>query len=320
MASLIEGKWSDEPIATPDASGAFARKASQFRNFIAPEDAAPGRYHLYVSYACPWAHRTLIVRSLKKLENVISLSVTNAYMGNKGWTFGSGHDLDYLATVYRGADSSYTGKITVPVLWDNRRETIVNNESAEIMRMLNSSFNAYSDAEIDLYPVEQREKIDSINELIYETVNNGVYKAGFAKNQKAYENAYQALFQTLGEMDRHLGQHKFLVGDKITEADIRFFTTLVRFDPVYYVHFKCNFKLIRNYENLSGYLRCLYQIPEIKKTCFFDHIKEHYYLSHPWINPSGIVPLGPESDLELPHHRGLAEFYTTRQSSHLKPM
>lgn len=317
MAALIEGKWSDEPIATPNEKGEFARKDSQFRDFIAPEDAAPGRYHLYVSYACPWAHRTLIVRSLKKLENVISVSVTNAFMGERGWTFGSGHDLDYLATVYRGADRNYTGKITVPVLWDNRKETIVNNESSEILRMLNSSFNAFTDSTIDLYPQELRKKIDSFNSLIYETVNNGVYKAGFASNQESYDRAYKALFNTLNEMDQHLGNHKYLTGDKITEADIRFFTTLLRFDPVYYVHFKCNYKLIRDYENLSAYLRSLYQIPEIKKTCFFDHIKEHYYLSHKWINPSGIIPAGPEFDLERPHHRGKAEFYTEVRSGNL---
>ena len=317
MAALIEGKWSDEPIATPNANGEFARTDSQFRDFIDPSEAAPGRFHLYVSYACPWAHRTLIVRSLKKLDEVISVSVTNAYMGEKGWTFGSGHDLDYLATVYRGANKNYTGKITVPVLWDNRQETIVNNESSEIIRMLNSSFNAFTDSTIDLYPESARKKIDSINNLIYENINNGVYKAGFAANQEAYEKAYQALFQTLNEMDQLLGQQKYLVGEKITEADIRFFTTLLRFDPVYYVHFKCNLKLIRNYENLSGYLRSLYQIPEIKKTCFFDHIKEHYYRSHKWINPSGIIPAGPEMDLERPHDRGKPEFYTEVRTGNL---
>lgn len=317
MAALIDGKWSDEPIATPNAEGEFARKESQFRDFIKPSDATPGRFHLYVSYACPWAHRTLIVRSLKKLDQIISYSVTNPYMGDKGWTFGSGHDLDYLATVYRGADPKYTGKVTVPVLWDNRRETIVNNESSEIIRMLNSSFDALTDSTIDLYPEKLRDKINSINGQIYETVNNGVYKTGFAANQKAYDHAYQNLFATLNEMDLLLGKQKYLVGDKITEADIRFFTTLIRFDVVYYVHFKCNFRLIRDYENLSGYLRSLYQIPEIKKTCFFDHIKEHYYKSHKWINPSGIVPQGPELELERPHNRGNPEFYTEVRTGNL---
>lgn len=317
MAALIEGKWSDEPIATPNANGEFARKDSQFRDFIEPTEAAPGRYHLYVSYACPWAHRTLIVRSLKKLEEVISVSVTNAYMGEKGWTFGSGHDLDYLATVYRGANKNYTGKITVPVLWDNRKETIVNNESSEIIRMLNSSFNAFTDSTIDLYPMEQRKKIDAINAIIYDDVNNGVYKAGFAANQEAYEKAFKALFRTLNEMDQLLSKQKYLTGDKMTEADIRFFTTLLRFDSVYYLHFKCNLKLIRDHEYLSGYLRSLYQIPEFKKTCFFDHIKEHYYRSHKWINPSGIIPLGPQMDLDAPHDRGKPEFYTEVRTGNL---
>lgn len=317
MASLREGEWSDEPIATPNAHGEFIRKQSQFRNFITPEEAAPGRFHLYVSYACPWAHRTLIVRSLKKLDEVIPYSVTNAYMGDKGWTFGSGHDLEYLATVYRGANKNYTGKITVPVLWDNRKETIVNNESSEIIRMFNSSFNVFTDSSIDLYPESMREKIDKINERIYESVNNGVYRTGFASTQGSYEKAFKQLFATLDEMDQLLGQKKYLTGDKITEADIRFFTTLVRFDMVYYVHFKCNLKLIRDYPNLGPYLRSLYQIPEIKRTCFFDHIKEHYYLSHKWINPSGIVPLGPEFELDRSHDRGRAEFFMADKKGNL---
>lgn len=317
MAALFEGKWSDEPIATPNADGEFDRRASQFRNFIRPEEVAPGRYHLYVSYACPWAHRTLIVRSLKKLEQIITFSVTNPYMGEKGWTFGSGHDLDYLATVYRGADSKYTGKVTVPVLWDNRKETIVNNESSEIIRMFNTSFNGLTDSPINLYPDKLKEKIDSINYQIYENVNNGVYKTGFASNQKSYDKAFHALFATLNEMDVLLGKQKYLVGEKITEADIRFFTTLIRFDVVYYVHFKCNYRLIRDYENLAGYLRSLYQIPEIKKTCFFDHIKEHYYKSHKWLNPSGIIPAGPQMELDLPHNRGKPEFHTEVRTGNL---
>lgn len=309
MASLINGSWSDEPIATSNKNGEFARKQSHFRDCIATEDATPGRYHLYVSYACPWAHRTLIARSLKKLQKIIPFSVTNAFMGEKGWTFGSGHEVEYLANVYRGADKNYTGKITVPVLWDNRKETIVNNESAEIIRILNSSFNKLTDSTIDLYPSEKKNEIDSINERIYESVNNGVYKTGFALNQNAYEKSFKELFKTLNEMEKILDNQKFLVGDKITEADIRFFTTLVRFDLVYYVHFKCNWKLISQYPNLSDYLRCLYQIPEFKETCHFDHIKEHYYLSHKFINPHRIIPVGPELSLEAPHNRGEAEFY-----------
>lgn len=312
MAALFNGNWSNEPVATSNENGEFARKQSQFRNFLGPEDVSPGRYHLYVSYACPWAHRTLIVRSLKKLEKIIQISVTNAHMGDRGWTFASGHDLEYLADVYRGADAHYTGKVTVPVLWDNRKETIVNNESSEIIRILNSSFNALTDSQIDLYPKEKQADIDALNERLYESVNNGVYKTGFATNQTAYEASFKELFKALDEMDQLLGDRQFLTGNKITEADVRFFTTLIRFDMVYYLHFKCNKKMIRDYPNLSEYVRCLYQIPEIKKTCHFDHIKEHYYTSHKFINPYGIIPLGPEMNLDAPHHRGKPEFYESR--------
>ena len=312
MAALFNGNWSNEPVATSNENGEFARKQSQFRNFLGPEDVSPGRYHLYVSYACPWAHRTLIVRSLKKLEKIIQISVTNAHMGDRGWTFASGHDLEYLADVYRGADAHYTGKVTVPVLWDNRKETIVNNESSEIIRILNSSFNALTDSQIDLYPKEKQADIDALNERLYESVNNGVYKTGFATNQTAYEASFKELFKALDEMDQLLGDRQFLTGNKITESDVRFFTTLIRFDMVYYLHFKCNKKMIRDYPNLSEYVRCLYQIPEIKKTCHFDHIKEHYYTSHKCINPYGIIPLGPEMNLDAPHHRGKPEFYESR--------
>lgn len=317
MAALHDGKWSNEPIATSDGKGAFERQQSQFRDFIPPEEATPGRYHLYVSYACPWAHRTLIVRSLKKLEEVIPYSVTNPFMGDKGWTFGMGHDTEYLANVYLGANPHYTGKVTVPVLWDYRNETIVNNESSEIIRMFNSSFNAHTESTIDLYPEKLRPEIDEINEKIYTNVNNGVYKTGFASTQAAYEKAFLALFETLDEMDDLLGQKKFLVGDKITEADVRFFTTLIRFDVVYYLHFKCNLKMIRDYEYLSQYLRSLYQIPEFKATCHFDHIKQHYFTSHKFINPHRIVPLGPIMDLDKPHNRGNPDFYSSVRSGNL---
>jgi glutathionyl-hydroquinone reductase len=308
MASLIQGKWSDEPIVTLVA-GEFQRQSSRFRSFISSENSLPGRYHLYVSYACPWAHRTLIVRALKKLDEVISYSVTNAYMGEKGWSFGKGHDVDYLASVYLGADPQYTGKITVPVLWDNRLETIVNNESSEIIRMFNTSFNSLTESTIDLYPEALRSEIDAINEKIYEDINNGVYKTGFAASQEAYEKYFKLLFERLNELEMILSQSQYLVGDRVTEADIRLFTTLLRFDPVYYVHFKCNYKMIREYPNLHNYLKSLYQIPEIKKTCHFDHIKEHYYLSHRWLNRSKIIPLGPALDLDSPHDRGEAEFH-----------
>lgn len=314
MASLINGSWSDEPIATSNGKGEFARKQSQFRDCIAPQDATPGRYHLYVSFACPWAHRTLIVRNLKKLQKIIPYSVTNAFMGEKGWTFGSGHEVEYLANVYRGADKNYTGKVTVPVLWDNRKETIVNNESAEIMRILNSSFNSLTDSTIDLNPGEKREEINSVNERIYESVNNGVYKTGFATNQAAYEKSFRELFSTLDELDQLLATRKFLVGEKLTEADVRLFTTLIRFDAVYYVHFKCNWKKISEYPNLSEYIRGLYQIPEFKETCHFDHIKEHYYLSHKFINPHRIVPLGPVLSFEAPHSRGAVDYYYVKDS------
>jgi glutathionyl-hydroquinone reductase len=314
MASLIDGKWSDEPVATLTKNGEFNRKQSVFRTQISDSEVAPGRFHLYVSYACPWAHRTLIVRSLKRLDNIIPVSVTNAFMGEKGWSFGSGHELEYLAEVYRGADPRYTGKITVPVLWDNRHETIANNESSEIIRIFNSSFNKFTDSTIDLYPEHLRIRIDDLNDRIYENVNNGVYKAGFANNQKAYDQAFNNLFKTLDEMEDILSKSPFLTGDYITEADIRFFTTLIRFDCVYYVHFKCNKKLIAQYSNLSNYTKCLYQIPEIKATCHFDHIKEHYYLSHRWLNKSGIIPGGPALDFDSLHNRGKAQFFLQRRA------
>ena len=237
MAELISGKWSEKPNVSVSSEGEFIRVESHFRNTISPHEASPDRYHLYVSYACPWAHRTLIVLNLKKLENVISFSVTNAIMGARGWTLGSGHELEYLANVYRGADQHYTGKITVPVLWDNRKETIVNNESSDIIRILNSSFNSFTDSEIDLYPEFLRKEIDEMNSKVYDKINNGVYKAGFASSQIAYDHAFKDLFDALNEIENLLGNQPFLVGKKITEADIRLFTTLIRFDIVYYVHF-----------------------------------------------------------------------------------
>jgi len=311
MAELISGKWSEKPNVSVSSEGEFIRVESHFRNTISPHEASPDRYHLYVSYACPWAHRTLIVLNLKKLENVISFSVTNAIMGARGWTLGSGHELEYLANVYRGADQHYTGKITVPVLWDNRKETIVNNESSDIIRILNSSFNSFTDSEIDLYPEFLRKEIDEMNSKVYDKINNGVYKAGFASSQIAYDHAFKDLFDALNEIENLLGNQPFLVGKKITEADIRLFTTLIRFDIVYYVHFKCNWRLIRDYPHLSNYLRSLYQIPEFQKTCFFDQIKEHYYKSHDWLNPNGIIPQGPEMELNTPHNRGKSEFHLT---------
>jgi putative glutathione S-transferase len=311
MANLIEGKISTEPLAKLSRSGEFIRPDSSFRGQILRNDAEAFRYHLYVSYACPWAHRTLIVRNLKKLESIIDVSVSDAFMGEKGWTFSHGQDPKYLAVLYVATQKDYTGKVSVPVLWDNKTKTIVNNESSEIIRILNSSFDHLSESDIDLYPLNLREKIDAINDKVYSDINNGVYKAGFAGSQKAYEVAFDQLFHTLDALELLLEVEPFLTGDYFTEADIRLFTTLIRFDVVYYGHFKTNKKRIADYPNLQNYLKSIYQIPEVKSTCYFDHIKEHYYKSHTMINPSGIVPKGPDLDLESDHNRGETKFWRT---------
>lgn len=310
MANMINGKIAPEPIAKLTKEGEFDRPSSVFRDRIPPHEAELDRYHLYVSYACPWAHRTLIVRNLKHLQNVIGVSITDAFMGDNGWSFSNGPDTPkLLADLYVAADSSYTGKISVPVLWDKKDKTIVNNESSEIIRILNSAFEEFTDSTIDLYPEHLRVAIDDINAKIYKNVNNGVYMTGFAGSQRAYEIAFDRLFDTLDELDEYLGKEKFLTGNYLTEADIRLFTTLIRFDPVYYVHFKCNKKRICDYKNLYPYMKMIYQLPEVKSTCRFDHIKEHYYKSHAWINPSRIVPKGPQMDLESPHERGDVKFW-----------
>lgn len=309
MANMINGKLTNEPIAKLSTTGEFDRPASLFRDCLAPRDVAKDRFHLYVSYACPWAHRTLITRNLKKLHDYISVSVTDAYMGESGWTFSTGSDPKLLADVYVAADRQYTGKVTVPVLWDKKEKTIVNNESAEIIRILNSVFDDLTDSTIDLYPDHLQAAINEINEKIYRNVNNGVYMTGFAGTQRAYEVAFDRLFQTLDELDELLGQQKFLAGHYMTEADIRLFTTLIRFDPVYYGHFKCNKKRIVDYRHLYPYVKQIYQLPEVKVTCRFDHIKEHYYKSHTWINPTKIVPKGPDMDLDSPHNRGEVKFW-----------
>lgn len=319
MAELVEGKLTHSPLARLTKTGEFDRPASTFRNGISPEEASPDRFHLYVSYACPWAHRTLIVRKLKKLDQLISVSVTNPFMGENGWTFDGENDPKYLAVVYLAADKKFTGKITVPVLWDKKDRTIVNNESADIVRILNSAFDHLTGSEINLYPEELENDIDEINELVYENINNGVYRAGFASTQRAYEEACHNLFRTLETLEERLGITKFLVGDLVTEADIRLFTTLYRFDPVYHGHFKCNLKMLRDFPNLYAYLKCLYQHPAFKETCHLDHIKEHYYKSHDSINPSRIVPLGPIIDLESPHGRGELKFYRTTPDPSSKP-
>lgn len=322
MGLLVDGVWKDQGYDTASTGGRFVRKDSQFRNWVTPDGAAgpsgkggfaaePGRYHLYVSLACPWAHRTLIVRKLKKLEQAISVSIVHHYMGKDGWTFlkedgATGDHLfgfDFLHQVYTKADPAYSGRVTVPVLWDKRTGTIVSNESSEIIRMLNSAFDAWADRSLDLYPAPRRQEIDALNARIYPAVNNGVYRAGFATKQEAYEEALTELFSMLDELEELLSRQRYLVGGSLTEADIRLFTTLVRFDPVYVGHFKCNIRRIADYPNLSNYLRDLYQLPGVAETVNLDHIKRHYYASHTNINPTGIVPVGPALDYSAPHDR-----------------
>ncbi|WP_234052069.1 MULTISPECIES: glutathione S-transferase family protein [unclassified Xanthobacter] len=317
MGLLIHGVWHDQWYDTAKTGGRFERQASRFRNFITPDGApgpsgeggfpaASGRYHLYVSLACPWAHRTLIMRALKGLENAISVSVVDPFMGTEGWTFAAPEPVlgkTRLHEIYTAADPTYTGRVTVPVLWDKQRGTIVSNESAEIIRMFNSAFAAVTDVATDYCPAPLRAEIDEINQRIYDDVNNGVYKAGFATTQAAYEEAVTTLFRRLDALEARLAEHPYLVGDVLTEADIRLFTTLVRFDAVYVGHFKCNIRRIADYPNLFGYLKALYQHTKVRPTVDFIHIKRHYYESHKTINPTGIVPLGPLQDLDAPHDR-----------------
>jgi glutathionyl-hydroquinone reductase len=313
MPSLINGRLSDTPVATNDATGNFERADSSFRSHIPPEEVEKDRFHLFVSLACPWAHRTLLGRKLKGLEEFVSVSVVDPLMGEEGWKFFAPElGFDFLYEVYVTANANYTGKITVPVLWDKKTRSIVNNESAEILRILNRSFDEKTHSKIDLYPEALRKEIDVINNLVYPGVNNGVYRAGFATDQGAYEKACSKVFQTLDQLEDLLGKNAFLAGEYLTEADLRLFTTLLRFDPVYHGHFKCNIRRIKDYPELSSYLRCLYQHPGIQETCDFDHIKRHYYWSHPFINPTKIVPLGPELDLFAPHHRDKLKFYPKR--------
>jgi putative glutathione S-transferase len=312
MGVLVEGKWVDRWYDTKKSGGRFQRPETQFRGRITAHGssgfpAEAGRYHLYVAHACPWAHRTIIFRKLKRLEEAISLSFVEPLMLEQGWEFGPGGDPLYgsrrLHEIYTRARPDYSGRASVPVLWDKRRETIVCNESAEIIRMLNSEFDALGDAELDFYPPALRAEIDEVNGWVYESVNNGVYKAGFATSQEAYEEAFDALFETLDRLDGRLAKRRWLVGDRITEADWRLFTTLVRFDAVYFGHFKCNERRIADYANLSGYLRELYQWPGVAETVDFAKIKQHYYGSHRNVNPTGIVPKGPKLDLAAPHGR-----------------
>ncbi len=318
MGKLIDGIWHDVWYDTKATDGRFVRKDAQFRNWITADGqpgpsgeggfaAEVGRYHLYVSLACPWAHRTLIFRALKGLERMIGVTVVEPMMLQNGWelTAGSGpvEGAEFVWQIYTAANAGYTGRVTVPVLWDNRRRTIVSNESSEIIRMFNTAFDGLGAAPGDYYPADLRTDIDTVNERIYATVNNGVYRAGFATAQNAYDDAVTDLFETLDWLDGHLATNRYLMGDRISEADWRLFTTLYRFDPVYVGHFKCNIRRIADYPNLSGYLRDLYQWPGVAETCDIEHIKRHYYASHLSINPSGIVPVGPNQDITQAHGR-----------------
>ncbi|MGO9976322.1 MAG: glutathione S-transferase family protein [Solirubrobacteraceae bacterium] len=299
-------------------NGAFVRQRSTFRDRVgaAPDarfPAAAGRYHLFVSLACPWAHRTIIVRTLKGLEGAIGMSIVDPIRDERGWALReapgatgdtSGSGLRFLSETYAASDAGYRGRVTVPVLWDLESRTIVNNESADITMMLNEAWNAWArEPQLDLYPVEQRGEIDELAARIYERVNNGVYRAGFATTQSAYEDAVVPLFETLDELDRRLADRRFLLGERQTLADWRLFTTLVRFDAVYHGHFKCNIRMLVDYCNLSGYLRDLYQTPGVADTVDMSHIKRHYYETQRSINPAGIVPVGPALDFDAPHDR-----------------
>ena len=322
MGLLIDGVWHDEWYDTAATGGRFVRPEASFRNWVTADGAAgptgtggfpaePDRYHLYVSLACPWAHRTLILRRLKGLEKMVSLSVVDPLMAENGWAFGDApgtipdtvNGARYLHEIYSRADPTYTGRATVPVLWDRGRRTIVSNESADIIRMFNSAFDGLGATPADYCPERLRAEIDAVNGFVYEKINNGVYRAGFATTQAAHEEAVTALFAALDDLEERLRVNRFLAGADFTEADIRLFTTLIRFDVVYVGHFKCNIRRIADYPHLSGYLRDIYQMPGIADTVDFDHIKQHYYRSHRTINPTGIVPLGPQLDLRQPHDR-----------------
>ncbi|MBE0506612.1 MAG: glutathione S-transferase family protein [Marinospirillum sp.] len=323
MGLLVEGQWHDQWYDTDETGGRFERSESQFRNWVTADGSAgstgkagfkaeAGRYHLYVSLACPWAHRTLIFRRLKGLEKMIDLSVVHWFMGEHGWTFQQGpgvvadplFNAEYMHQIYTQADPVYSGRVTVPVLWDKQQKTIVSNESADIIRMFNSAFDAIGALEGDFYPQALHSEIETVNARVYDEINNGVYKAGFATTQQAYEEALQPLFEALDWVDKRLSQQRYLCGGALTEADWRLFTTLIRFDAVYVGHFKCNLRRIVDYPHLQGYLKELYQQPGVRETVDFQHIKGHYYQSHDMINPTRVVPTGPLLDLDSPHGRG----------------
>lgn len=322
MGLLVDGQWHDQWYDTDSTDGKFERSESQFRNWVTADGSAGpsgvagfkagvGRYHLYVSLACPWAHRTLIFRKLKGLESMISVSVVNPYMREHGWTFAKDDGVvadpifqaKYMHQIYTAADPNYSGRVTIPVLWDKQQNVMVSNESSEIIRMFNSAFDEIGAKPGDYYPEALRTEIDRINEHVYDSINNGVYKAGFATSQKAYELAVFPLFEALDELEHRLSKQRYLVGDQITEADWRLFTTLIRFDAVYHGHFKCNLKQIEDYPHVAGYMRELYQWPGVAETVNMRHIKEHYYRSHDTINPTGVVPAGPVLNFDAPHGR-----------------
>ncbi|PKP69107.1 MAG: glutathione-dependent reductase [Alphaproteobacteria bacterium HGW-Alphaproteobacteria-4] len=324
MGMLVDGKWQSAWYDTSASGGAFVRTTAQFRNWVTPDGsagpsgeagfaAASGRYHLYVSYACPWAHRALIFRAIKGLAPHIGVSVVHPDMLTEGWTFGTDFDgatgdglfdLPYLRDLYTRAEPAYSGRVTVPVLWDRARGVIVSNESSEIIRMFNSAFDGLTGNRDEYWPAPLRTKIEAVNARVYDTVNNGVYKAGFATTQTAYDTAVHALFDSLDWLEARLARQRYLLGDRITEADWRLFTTLVRFDPVYHLHFKCNRRRLIDYPNLWAYTRELYQWPGVAETVDFGHIVRHYHYSHETINPHRIIPINPILDFEAPHGRG----------------
>ncbi|MBT8153362.1 glutathione S-transferase family protein [Epibacterium ulvae] len=323
MGLLVDGVWHDTWYDTKSTGGAFKRSAAQFRNWITADGRAgpsgkagfkaeSGRYHLYVSYACPWAHRTLVCRELKDLAPHITVSAVHPDMLDTGWTFAqddhgaTGDTLlgkDFAHQIYTAADPNYSGRVTVPILWDKAQNTIVSNESSEIIRMFNAAFDDITGNTLDFWPEDMREPIEAVNARIYDTVNNGVYKSGFATTQAAYDAAVTPLFETLDWLEDLLSNHRYLMGNRITEADWRLFTTLVRFDPVYHLHFKCNKKRLIDYPNLWAYTRELFQWPGVAQTVNFDHIVRHYHYSHDTINPNRILPINPVLDWDLPHGR-----------------
>lgn len=326
MGILIDGVWHEPEPERKNNDGRFDRVESIFRSWVTPDGepgptgnggfaAASGRYHLYISLSCPWAHRTLLIRNLKGLQDVVGVSISHEKTLENSWTFrtdGGIHSdpvngAEYMHQVYTSAEANYSGRVTVPVLWDRQESTIVNNESSEIIRMFNSAFDRLDNPDIrrdlDLYPEDLRAEIDAVNDDIYENVNNGVYRTGFSRSQEAYDDAVVRVFATLDRMEERLAGQRYLVGDRVTEADWRFFTTLVRFDLVYYAHFKCNLRRLAEYPNLQNYVTELYQMPGVAETVSFEQIKENYYGSQRRVNPTGIVPLGPHVDFTVPHDR-----------------